>query len=188
MRKMMMLGVMCFTLLGGQAVLAQSTAPRNQATSLDTSSATGTLDIRYKRRGGRARDWRIRDISNVVLSYNEFDPTNRTWTWHMSGFLGGFYEGPHDSRKRKRTDITYHQPTDRLHIIIDLDRKRLSWNLIKPTKVEVTIAPDKSSFRLDFLGNIETTNHAGRHYNFMKGSWLVATGRLTIPKPRNSSK
>ena len=102
--------------------------------------------------------------------------------------LGGFYEGPHDSRKRKRIDITYHQPTDRLHIIIDLDRKRLSWNLIKPTKVEVTIAPDKSSFRLDFLGNIETTNHAGRHYNFMKGSWLVATGRLTIPKPRNSSK
>jgi hypothetical protein len=180
MKKIMMIGLVSLTLLGGQAVLPQGSASNNQSTAVARPVITGFMKRdfvkridrrpgigRLKREGRREFSDRIDTFNNTNVQYDE---QARQWN---------IFAQVRDSkwnRRKKSWDmwVKYNEETGVL-IISTTKENRNQWTLKKNPNIKVTIADDRSTFRIDFLANFEGTNDAGYNYNWMTGSWLLVT-------------
>lgn len=125
------------------------------------TSPKGKLHIRYKVRGESPIDRKLDGI-NVETSYDD-----KTRKWLIAGHVRHNY-------RNTPLKITYDEISRRLFIDFQFFNSSV-WDLKPSHKFTVTIPPDRSSFRIDFVKHIEATNRAGSHSNLMRGSWLEVT-------------
>lgn len=175
MKKVMMLGLMCLTLSGDQAVLAQSTTSNDKNTAISSPQISGVMIRKFVKRrhrsrrlGGARKEFtdRINIFQSVDVQYDEqarkwriaTEATDSAWT----------------PRRNVGMWIKYDEPSGLLVISL-VQENRNQWTLKQHPKIKVTIDKDRSTFRLDFMGNFEGTNEGGYNYNWMQGSRLLVT-------------
>ena len=186
MKKTIVLSLVCFVSLCGEAVVAQDTTVSTQTTTTTRSEVQGTMIRKFvkrrqrtsERRDGKGGRKEFTDRLAVFLNVDvQFDTKAEQWrivtevadlAWKPARSVGMW--------------VKYHEPSGDLVISL-LEEDRNQWTLPRHEKIRVTIAKDKSWFKLEFLANFEGTNDEGYNYNWMKGSWLRVT-RSSSPLQR----
>lgn len=116
-------------------------------------SAAGKILMRWAKRGDPKRDWSYIRF-DIGMDYNPI-----TRFWRLAG------TATHDAGHSQIIRITYDEPIEILFFSVE----SMKWDIPKNPAVRVTI--NESQFRLDFVGNIEST--LSPHYNIMARSNLV---------------
>jgi hypothetical protein len=168
MKRVTILSVVCFVCLFGEAALAQSTAcPTIEGVMIRKfvkKQHPGTVE----RTGVSTRE--ITDRINVFSSPDVYyDKETQQWRIITDAAASTWTGG-------KTVDmwIKYNEQSGVL-IISLVEERRNQWTLKRDPNIKVTIAEDKSSFRLEFLQDFEGTNKEGYNYNWMTGSRLRVT-------------
>jgi hypothetical protein len=175
MKKIMMIGLMCLMLIGAQSILAQNT-DNNAVSPVITGKMRRDFVKRINRNGDFMRLPRSgsEKASETIDRFNnanvQYDKQSQQWNIFAQVRSSTW------NRRKKSWDmwIKYNEKSGLL-IISTTKENRNQWTLKKNPKIKITIADNKSTFRLDFLKNFEGTNNAGYNYNWMQNSWLLVT-------------
>jgi hypothetical protein len=166
MERIMILALLSLTLFEGQAVLAQGSASNDQNTAVARPVIIGEMIRKFAKRGSRKRTETADTFESVSVRYNE---RSRQW-WIFTKATG------RDMLPGRTWDtwIKYNERTGLL-VISQVAENRNQWSVKNTRRVKVEIDKDKTTFRLDFIGDVNGTNNAGYNYNWMRGSWLLVT-------------
>jgi hypothetical protein len=132
-------------------------------TTLATPSITGVLKYSFKRSGSASIDSRYDKFANISVRYDE-----QAGIWSISG--KAYHYGGQGYPLSNNFDVRYTESNGELTIKL----ANAIWPLQGSNKVKIT-TPDKASFRIDFIRSIEASYVAGRHHNFMPGTWLLVS-------------
>lgn len=116
------------------------------------SGTAGQLLLRYTERGKPPQDRRC-DRFNLSINY---EPLPRLW------WIAG------TANDVTQIKIRYEE----LSRVLSLQVNNYLWVIHETHRVRATIPADKSSFRVDFITNIERTDPAGFTYNILRKSYL----------------
>lgn len=167
--EMLLLGaVLCLAVFAHQEVFAQTAELKKASATIKIRpNVTGRMIklFRKKRQHGGYSQYTY-NLDRFRFAEVNYNPQSQEW--RLVGEASDSSTG-----KIVTMWIRYYEWNNLLQISMTRE-ENIMWKIPQIDSIKVTIPEDKSSFRLDFLKNIEGIHPAGSHHHWMNTSWLLA--------------